>query len=282
MRFLLAVCFLTGCAALGGVSDGSSVAYGPMTQGALRNGVRLPAHGEGYQIPDHWAERGSAFGTDELVAMIVHVARRVGMELPGSTLYVADLSPRGGGGSRWHRTHQTGRDVDLHFFALDDEGKPAPPPANMPQFGADGVTTPRAWQRLVFDTARNWALVRAILEDPDVDVQFIFVADALKQRLLRYAAERGESAELIAHAEGTLHQPEDSRPHDDHFHVRIYCPASDGILGCQVQGKGSQRWPKNAASRRIATALAHWAAPMRVLAARPFCQFLSRSLLAAR
>jgi penicillin-insensitive murein endopeptidase len=232
-----------GCPAIGAVNDGSSLALGPLNRGKLVNGVRLPAKGDGWRIPPVWSHRGNNFGTEELVGLVVRAARRVAAESPGSVLNVADLAAESGGKTPWHRTHQTGLDVDFHFFALDDKGQPAPIPRDMYRYGADGWTLPhRSAPRWQFDLERNWLLARAILEDPLVEVQYIFVSDVLKHMLLDHARAKGEPIGLIERATVLLHQPEGALPHDDHFHVRIYCPPSDRGLGCE--DIGPLRWTK--------------------------------------
>jgi penicillin-insensitive murein endopeptidase len=231
-----------GCAALGGVDDGTSVAAGWTSRGVLRNAVELPVRGDGYRIPEPWASRGLRWGTEELVGVVVRAGRRMAREAEGATLHVGDLSPRHGGPSAWHRSHQTGRDADLHFFAVDDAGAPIAPPGVMLPFH-EGVTAPGADGKVRwFDVARNWLLVRALLEDPAVEVQWLFIAEPLRQRLLAHAAAIGEPLELQARAAAVMQQPGDSLPHDDHLHVRIFCPASDRSLGCR--DLGPRRWLK--------------------------------------
>jgi murein endopeptidase len=183
----------------------------------------LPDEGEGYAVPPAWAERGLRYGTPELVGLIERAARTVADDVPGAVLYVGDLSLRDGGWTQWHRSHRNGCDADLIFFATDDDGEPAPRPSAMARFDSDGV----AWAgetRLHFDTERNWALVRALVSDEDARVVRIFIAAPLRARLLAFAEEQGEPAELIAHAAEVLGQPGDSQPHDDHMHVRIAAP----------------------------------------------------------
>ena len=77
----------------------------------------------------------------------------------------------------------------------------------------------------------NWALVEQLLEEYPQDVQWIFVSHGVKAALLTYALQAGASLDTVERAVSVLHQPSDSSPHDDHFHVRIYCPASAGA-GC--------------------------------------------------
>ncbi|MFH0901589.1 MAG: penicillin-insensitive murein endopeptidase [Pseudomonadota bacterium] len=237
-----------GCAAVGGgVNDGSSLSWGAFNRGRLVNAARLPEVGDGYLVPPNWRRRGLSYGTDELVNLLVHTARRVAGENPGSVLYVADLSPRRGGRSVWHRSHQNGRDADLLFFALDTRGRPARPPAAMSEFSPEGIAG-EGNDSLRFDVTRNWALVRALLEEQETPIQYVFVAESLKAILLDYAATIGESTDLVQRARAVLHQPSAALPHNDHLHVRIYCPPDDRRLGCV--DRGPLRWWKKTYKRR--------------------------------
>src|SRR5689334_14928618 len=111
---LRTVFVLAACGCIGPLfGDGTSVSIGTSNAGALRHGVLLPPAGDGYVIPPTWVTRGSSFGTDELVDALVRTARAVHREMPGGTLGVADLSPRGGGATLKHKSHENGRDVDL-------------------------------------------------------------------------------------------------------------------------------------------------------------------------
>jgi penicillin-insensitive murein endopeptidase len=122
----------------------------------------------------------------------------------------------------------------------------------MPRYGADlraqppgpqehgvqfGPFSPRS-----FDVARNWALVRALLEEPRIEVQYLFINERLKQTLLDYARAHGEEPSLLDRADALLHQPGDSLPHDDHLHVRIFCSNDDRYFGCS--DRGPIRWWK--------------------------------------
>jgi penicillin-insensitive murein DD-endopeptidase len=193
----------------------------------LVNAVKLPVAGKGFMTPPQWESRGLRYGTSKLVDMVSYAAGRVQRELPGATLYVADLSLPKGGPTQWHRSHQTGCDVDLFYFAVDRDGRAAPTPVEMAPFDTDGV----AWTvdeegdpvKLVFDVRRNWSLVRAILMDPGSKVENLFVAHHIRDLLLEFALDTGEESRIVERAEHLLQQPGDSLPHDDHMHVRINC-----------------------------------------------------------
>jgi len=279
MRRLALLCLVLtgGCAALGGVDDGTSVSYGSTSAGHLRNAVELPVLGDGYRIPEPWASRGLRYGTEELVGTIVRAGRRLAVEDAAAVLYVADLSPRRGGPSAWHRSHQAGRDADLNFLALDDAGAPITPSTVMLPFH-DGVTAPGPDGKVRhFDVDRNWLLVRALLEDPASEVQWLFISEPLKARLLAHARELGEPLEVLARAEAILQQPGDSLPHDDHLHLRIYCPASDRSLGCR--DRGPQRWLKKTWKYGEPSAVA---AAGKLPPPGPMCTVMSARVLAGR
>jgi penicillin-insensitive murein DD-endopeptidase len=247
------------CAVVGGAcagplaSDGTSVSIGTTGDGTVRSPVELPLDGDGYTVPARWRVRRSNYGTEELVGVVVRAARAVDRALPGGVAAIGDLSRRSGGASVEHKSHQSGRDVDVFFYSVDEAGHPAPPGDAMIRYGvlgqavrwspAHGVAPPTAPVPAVrFDAARNWAFVRALLADEDTEVEWIFIQRALAALLLRAATEAGDDPALVARAAFILHEPTDSEPHDDHMHVRLYCDPGDRKLGCS--DRGPVRWLK--------------------------------------
>ena len=238
---------VSGCAAPGQWGDFTSVSVGKSNDGRIHRPVAMPSRGRGYKMPRTWRERGNRWGTDEVVAMVERVAARVRSQ-HRVTLGVADLSPKRGGKTRWHSSHHSGRDVDLIFYAVDERGRAmAPPEVEMVHFDGDGepfvpsymLATGYAeptWQQRRFDTRRNWALIEALLADRSVRVQWIFVSNPLKQRLLRWAERHDRPRWAIEYARLVMLQPSRAAPHDDHFHVRIYCSRADRERGCVDTG----------------------------------------------
>jgi penicillin-insensitive murein endopeptidase len=241
---LALVALLVGAGCIpGGLTDFSSVSVGTFNAGALRHGARLATKNEGYVIPPLWVARQANYGTDELVGAIQRAARRVAREYPGALLGIGDLSLKGGRPSELHASHRAGRDADLIYYAVDEHGRPVAPASSMPRYGTDdrqarapgpqehgvvyGPFSPR-W----LDVPRTWALVRALLQDPLVEVQYLFCHERIRQQLLAQARALGEDEELIERAEALLHQPSDSAPHDDHLHLRVHCASDDRALGC--------------------------------------------------
>jgi penicillin-insensitive murein endopeptidase len=58
-------------------------------------------------------------------------------------------------------------------------------------------------------------------------VTHLFVATPIRERLLAYAAKIGASPAVRSRVSEVLAQPHGALPHDDHFHVRIACPAGN-------------------------------------------------------
>jgi len=132
------------------------------------------------------------------------------------------LSKAGGGELEHHASHESGRDADVGFYVKGASGRPVQSD-DMVAFRGDGSA--QAWPGARFDDARNWALVEALLSDNHGSVSHIFVARPIRDRLLSFAAKVGASGAVRARAAEVLVQPRGALPHDDHFHVRIACPA---------------------------------------------------------
>jgi murein endopeptidase len=198
--------------------------------------VELAAKGDGWHIPSTWSQRGLTYGTASMVGLIQRAAKNVAKSQPGSVLYVGDLSRREGGASEWHKSHRCGCDVDLLFYAVDAKGRQIAPPKTMVPFNARGVGTIGS-HVVKFDTARNWALVKALLLDR-VRVERLFIHAALKRKLLAFARKRKEATALIAMADARMSQPRGVGAHDDHLHVRIV-PTRKDELAAKAAAKAS-------------------------------------------
>lgn len=232
MRAVLAVVALAfaGCAELGVVTDGTSVSYGKPSRGYLIDGVRLPDSGEGFTTREVWAQRGNRYGTQELVDLLEGVAKRMHARVRDVRLVIADLSSNGGGAAHlFHRSHQSGRDVDLLYYMRDAEGRPFEADA-MRVFGRNLVAKDGSGIRV--DVPRTWQLVRELLTAQEAYVQYIFMYQPIAQKLVEYARSIDEDPVIIARAIRACRQPGDSAPHDDHMHVRIYCAEDDRRFGC--------------------------------------------------
>lgn len=228
----LALTSLSGCAALRPrrLGDEPLSVFGT-SSGWLHRGASLPDRGPGF-------DRGrpgedTRFGVPRLVDALMRAGASIEAAFPGSQpLRIGDISaPRGGRHSR-HRSHRAGRDVDILYYVTDATGRALPPRGRV-AFSRFGLATdPETGELVAFDDARNWALVRTLLSDPSIDVQWIFCSRGVKSRLLRYALMHEPDAALLTRATYVLAQPMNARPHDDHFHVRVLCSAEEARAGC--------------------------------------------------
>ena len=216
---------------------GQTISVGSTDHGYLHEPIRLADRGTGYRRVR--PGEGTRFGTPTLVGAIERAAREVAAAFPGGhPLRVGDLStPHGGAHSR-HRTHRNGRDADLLFFARDAGGLAANGDGWL-RFDRLGLATLRD-RVFRFDEARNWHLVRTLLMDDQSRVKWLFCSNELKVRLLRYAARYERSPQAVVRATWVLHQPTHGDPHDDHFHLRVGCGASERSFGCREQ---APHWP---------------------------------------
>lgn len=191
-------------------ANASSASVGAPTCGAIAGSVRLGEH-EAYVLRD--PER--AYATARTIARLRRGFDRMARRWPdGPRARVHDLSLRGGGAIDDHRSHQSGRDVDITYYQ---------------RRGCGGQGCPlRAIEPDELDVRRQWALLEGWLRRGEVEA--IYIDYALQGPLYREAARRGATAAQLAewfqhprgrrHSEGRIrHFPN----HRDHLHVRFAC-----------------------------------------------------------
>jgi len=191
-------------------TSGQAQAIGGYAHGCLAGAARLPTDGPGFGVI-HLSRR-RYFGHPDTVAFVERLGRRAhAARLP--IFYVGDMAqPRGGPLSYGHASHQTGLDVDI-WFTFDRGALPAP--ASREAIALPSMLRPN-WQAVDPERfgADQIALLRLAATDPKVER--IFVNPVIKETLCRQLRP-GERSWL-----------ERLRPwwgHDDHFHVRLRCPA---------------------------------------------------------
>lgn len=231
MRRVAVLALLLGasCAELGVISDGTSISMGKPQRGWLVDGARIPDRGEGFFTRGTWSSRGNRYGTDELVDLLTAVSRRMATRFK-QRLVIADLSrKRGGEAYEWHRSHQSGRDVDLLYYVRDRTGKPVEPD-RMRVFDAAGNA--KDGSGYTVDVPRMWLLAKELLTAREAPVQWIFIYQPLADRIIEHAIAQSEPEALIHRARRALKQPGNGAPHMDHLHVRVYCSKTDLAYGC--------------------------------------------------
>jgi penicillin-insensitive murein endopeptidase len=217
----------------------AAAAIGGYAHGCLAGAASLPPKGTGYEAIRLFRKRN--YGHPELVRFIADLGRSAaGAGLP--TFMVGDMSlPRGGPLPYGHASHQIGLDADI-WFTFD------PPPgqwsgigdeAELPSMllaGAAGIDRKKFGLNQV-------QLLRLAASDPRV--ARIFVSPVIKLALCHgYGGARTGDASWLRRLNPWW-------GHDDHFHVRLNCPADSP--GCEPQ-------PTVPPGDGCDAGLAHWAA----------------------
>jgi murein endopeptidase len=186
-----------------------SISIGFADHGRVLNAVQMP------QDPAWIVERPNlAWATRETIDSLAQVFRSVHRQFPDSApARLSHMGARDGGYLRPHRSHQSGRDADIGLFYKNDR--------------IPARSSPREW---FMDPARNWALLRALITE--TDVQLILVDRRIQAILHRYALAIGEDARWLRQIFGNLVRH--ARSHRDHFHVRFYAARSQE-LGRRIQ-----------------------------------------------
>jgi HEAT repeat protein len=201
--------------------------------------------------------RGTNWGTEELLDLLLAAAGDVASRFPGSLLPVGNIGKGGGGDIPWSISHNAGRDVDVAFYLLDPAGAPVLLPTIVELVRPLGTVL---WNdvELTFDPARNWTFVRSLLERGGERVQYVFCAEFLIRRMFEYAVAHGEDPKRLKELRPRLRQPKGTQPHNDHFHIRIMCSEEDLALGCRDIVQGEEIVPRGlpAYQRQVRGALA--------------------------
>jgi hypothetical protein len=198
------------------------LSLGRPNAGALLNGTPFPK-GERWELIDS----ARAWATQETINYLIAAIDAVHAEHGSShTLWIGHLSREHGGPIRPHRSHQSGRDVDMSYYYRPEKAE---------------------WYRPAtkgtLDLDRTWTFVRAMLTGTDVEM---ILVDIRVQKLLKeHAIEIGEDREwldsvfqfrgrggspIIRHAHG----------HRTHIHARFFNPRAQK-LGHRVYDKLAKR-----------------------------------------
>ena len=213
----------------------ASVSVGTVTGGHLVGGVAIPSDDPRIGLLPTQEARGLRYATAGLVSALARAAGVVAEELPGGRLWLGNLAAEAGGDIPWSRSHNTGRDADIAFHLVDTEGRPAMLPDLLRLDENGWIFTAEGAFHL--DAPRTWVLVRALLTDPSISVQHLFISTPLKRLLLAEGRRRGASPAVLKRAGVVLVQPYGALPHDDHIHMRIHCTPLDAAHGCREHGR---------------------------------------------
>ena len=197
------------------VAISPSQSVGLPHRGKLVDPVRLPRH-SGYLV--RASQR--AYGTDETVRWIQQGFDAVNKRYRyNKRVRVHDISDRDGGRLRDHRSHQSGRDVDISYYQRNCNGRPC------------------AFKKISsseLDVGRMWALLEYWLKNGQIEN--VFIDHRLQKPLYRFARKQGATK---AQLERWFQYPRSKgspygvirhfAKHDDHMHVRFVCPQTDRL-----------------------------------------------------
>lgn len=182
-----------------------AVGVGTPNEGRLLNGVKIP-EGEGYRLRMAKSSYGTTWAVTRLIAAL---ARFEDVSPYARDLELGSMSVARGGEVGHHKSHQTGRDIDIRLPRRED--------------------VPRWWQLKLsrVDWVAVWHLVRALAQE---EARVIFLDYQAQKRLyktakalgateeelatfMQYPRGRGASRGLVRHEPG----------HEQHLHVRWGC-----------------------------------------------------------
>lgn len=190
---------------------------GSYAKGCIAGAVQLPADGPNWQAMR--LSRDRRWGTPELVSYIEALGQSAAQDgWPG--ILVGDMGQaRGGPMASGHASHQIGLDVDIWLKAMPDHTLSAKEREtisahSMLKKGTREIDPKR------FGEAQRMLIYRAALLP---GVARIFVAPGIKKAMCG----------IIWRDRSFLNKLRPWYGHDDHFHVRLACPAGD--TSCQDQ-----------------------------------------------
>lgn len=185
-----------------------SRSLGSPNRGRLQNGKVFPKEGPGWRrfSPNAW-------GTEETVALLEWALTEWRRTFPDAPpVVVGALSREGGGKLRPHKSHQSGRDVDIGLVPADGQAR--------------GGFVPLPVSRLDLEkTVYLMALMASTGR-----LQAIFIHRSLVSPLQRAAERMNLDREVIVRLFGGPGQKGIVQPwkgHRAHFHARFACPAGD-------------------------------------------------------
>jgi hypothetical protein len=189
----------------GNLASLGSMSVGNPSAGLLVNGRNATAN-ELYRP----VAGGTAWATEETLAYLDAALGKVHGALADTpVLPLGDISAQSGGPISPHVSHQSGRDVDIGYFYRGEQ----------------------RWYRRGnaqnLDLERNWAFVRALVTETDVDL--IFIDHSIQVLLRDYAIASGEDRAWVEGLFGGGGQRaiiRHARGHATHIHVRFFNPVA--------------------------------------------------------
>ena len=211
-----------------------SISVGSHGGGVVEGAARVPRGDPWLRVLKTSRSRRYDYGHSRLVGVLLDVAQRYGLRTwPNRPLWIGNIGVRRGGKITPSRSHQIGLDVDIVIPVLEPRRHPPAIRSVQPPREKDS-------RRIrTMDVDATWILVEEILRTPDIDLLWLFIARPLAKTLIDHAIREDADPDIVLRAIMLLHQPSDSRAHDDHLHLRLGCSVDDRLAGCVNSGP---RW----------------------------------------
>lgn len=190
-----------------------SESIGACNSGRLVNGEKLP-EGPGYS----YGRRPNVYGTNETITLVLEgIARFVKKYPKGPMIVVGNLSRPTGGHLKPHRSHQSGRDIDIGYIHVEK---------------AQPVTSMIVATRENLDVKKTWDLLEMFIKTNKVEKMFIdyYIQEMLYDHVKKqkgYSKARLEELFQYPHGKGAKALIQDSKGHHHHVHIRFTCPRKD-------------------------------------------------------
>lgn len=199
-------------------APGAAEPIGSYARGCAAGNVQMPETGPTWQVMR--LSRDRAWGNPVLVQYLEDISAFAATQPGWKGLYIGDIGqPRGGPMRSGHESHQIGLDADVWFLPATSVALSRAAREKIADISVQTADMTGVNARF---TPALAAILRRATEDPRVDR--IFVAAPIKLALCKDAT-AADTAWL-----------QKLRPwygHDDHFHVRLKCPA--GATACETQ-----------------------------------------------
>jgi len=182
------------------------VSIGRPSRGRLIRGVALPERPDLYTRRKPDESYGSSHAIAELMAAITTFRHQAGFN---RSIVIGGISRARGGRFRPHKSHQSGRDIDIRM------------PLTAAAEGKRHVTAND------IDWKATWLLMRAFIDRGQIE--YIFLDYSLQKRIYKVAREHGATKEQLEHwLQWPVRKPKHQiirhvEGHKVHFHVRVRC-----------------------------------------------------------
>ena len=187
-----------------------SQSIGAPNNGRLANGVQLlPRAGIRLNNPDR------SWGTSETVALLNYAFDAVLEQYPDTCdNFIGDISRKNGGRLSPHKSHQSGRDVDVGLYAKGNKF------VYFINFNEKNLDIPKTWY--LIETLLETDRVQLILVDTSIQkLLYDYLRPVYSKRklekYLQYPRPRNVRKGIIRHAVG----------HKNHLHIRFKCSLDD-------------------------------------------------------